>query len=93
MYLDSYLVSLDPLLFEAFLISSNNSKEPRDICPVVPAIQHGQTPATSKPGTLAGVTASMGCSMDVCPLVKGGYSPAMCYILGYWFHTVTAAPA
>lgn len=63
----SCLVSLYHLLFEAFLISSNSSKETGDICPEVPVIQHGQTPAISKPVTLAGVTAPMGRSMDVCP--------------------------
>lgn len=55
----------------AFLMSINNSKDTRDISPVVPAIQHSQTPATSKPVTLAGVTAPMRHSMGVCPPARG----------------------
>lgn len=80
MHLDSHLLSLDPLLLEAFLIS-NNSKETRDICLEVPAI--------SKPVTLAGVTAPMGCSMDICPtiLLLAGVQPQMSPALGYWFHS------
>lgn len=75
-------MSLDPLLFEAFLISSNNSKETGDMCCVVPAIQHGLTPATSKPVTLAGVTALTGSSMDVCPTthLPGGVTALQCPI-------------
>lgn len=52
MHLDLHPLSLDTFLVEAFLIS-NNGKETNDICAVVLAIQHSQTPAIPKAITLA----------------------------------------
>lgn len=51
MHLALHPPSLDTFLLEAFLIS-NNGKETNDICAVVLAVQHGQTPVIPKATTL-----------------------------------------